>query len=227
MAKKETKIKSEIMTTPIGIAEYPKLGEPDKKFVKEGVYTVRLKIDREEAAEMMELFNRLAEEHSEEVKAATKSVRDRKKIKLADPCYTPEYDEEGNETGYVCFNFKMQASGVTKEGRKWERRCPVYDAKLTPVDPKKIKIGSGSLMKVAYTVFPFYTQLVGAGISLRLEAVQIIELHEWGERDATSFGFGAEEGFVAEEIMDNIPFGSEGEEAVNEESEEAIAEGDF
>ena len=58
-------------------------------------------------------------------------------------------------------------------------------------------------MKVAYVLSPFSTA-IGVGVSLRLEAVQVLERREWGSRDASAFGFGDEEGFEAEENTGSV-----------------------
>ena len=42
-----------------------------------------------------------------------------------------------------------------------------------------------------------------AGISLRLQAAQIINLVGPGQRDAASFGFGGQDGYVAPESSDD------------------------
>ena len=47
------------------------------------------------------------------------------------------------------------------------------------------------------TSFPYYVAAVGAGVSLRLKAVQIIDLKTGGGADASAYGFSATEGFTA------------------------------
>src|SRR5438093_141726 len=80
------------------------------------------------------------------------------------------------------FTFKMRASGVDKETKQpWQRRPPLFDAKRKPLIDREI--GAGSEIKVAFTITPFYTSLVGAGVALRLEAVQVIKLVQCSLRD--------------------------------------------
>jgi hypothetical protein len=44
-------------------------------------------------------------------------------------------------------------------------------------------------LQVSYEANPFYTGGLGAGVSLRMEAVMVHELHEWATRDAAGYGF--------------------------------------
>jgi len=55
-------------------------------------------------------------------------------------------------------------------------------------------------MKVSAELMPWYTAMAGAGVSLRLRAVQITELVEGGAGSAEGYGFDkVEGGFVAAE----------------------------
>lgn len=108
-----------------------------------------------------------------------------------------ELYENDEPTGEYEFNFKMKASGVSKKtGKPWTRKPAVFNAKGKPMsDEEKAKVGGGSVVKVAYEITPFYTAALGAGVSLRLEAVQVLELKSFQARDASAFGFGEEEGY--------------------------------
>lgn len=205
--------KKEIKIAPAGVALYPKFNEPDTKFKAEGQYSVKLRLSAEDAQELIDEIDSLADEAFETALSEAKNEREKKKIKRADPAYSAEEDEDGKETGNFLFNFKMTASGVSKKtGKEWTRTCPVFDAKRKPIDLKNILIGSGSVVKVAYVLSPFSTA-IGVGVSLRLEAVQVLELREWGNRDASAFGFGDEEGFEAEENTGSVfNEGDDGEE---------------
>jgi len=50
-------------------------------------------------------------------------------------------------------------------------------------------------VKVAFQLNPFYTAQIGAGIGLRLKAVQVIDLIEPQGGSASSYGFGEEDGY--------------------------------
>lgn len=186
--------------TPAGIAVYPRLNEPDTKFDPNGTYSVRLKLTDEEAAPLIDIIDKLIDEAFEEAVEEAKTPAAKKKIKRADVPYKAEEDDQGEPTGYTLFNFKRKASGVTKEGKAWAYTCPVFDAKLKPVDLTKVQIGGGSTIVVSYSAVPFNVPALGVGASLRLEAVQLLDLKEWGAKDASSFGFGVSDGFEAEEV---------------------------
>lgn len=186
--------------TPAGIAVYPKLNEPDTKFDPNGTYSVRLKLTDEEAAPLIETIDELIDEAFDAAVAEAKTPAAKKKIKRADVPYRAEENDQGEPTGYTLFNFKRKASGVTKEGRVWAYACPVFDAKLKPVDLTKVKIGGGSTLVVSYSAAPYNVPAIGVGASLRLEAVQLLDLKEWGVKDASSFGFSVSAGFEAEEV---------------------------
>jgi hypothetical protein len=195
MADKKAKLPT--FTSPRGVARYPHLNAPDTKFNKAGVYRVDLLLKGADAETLIEKFNTAYGEAVAKAAAENKG----KKIKKADVPYSAVTDDEGNETGETKFSFKMTASGVRKDGTPWQRRPTIFDAKGQPV--KDAKIGGGSEIKVAYSLMPFYTAAVGAGISLRLEAVQVLKLVEWGGRDAKGYGFSSEEeGYDASEAAE-------------------------
>lgn len=80
---------------------------------------------------------------------------------------------------------------------------------------------------MAYTAEPFFVAALGAGVSLRLQAVQIIELVQGGERTAASYGFEDEEGYTAE--PEDLPFSTDSASSspAPSENEDALAEADF
>jgi hypothetical protein len=88
--------------------------------------------------------------------------------------------------------FKMRAKIKTKAGREMSLTPVIVDAKGTPCD---VQVGGGSRIKVAFTTAPYHTALVGAGLSMRLQGVQVLTLSQGGGMD---LGFGVEEGFTAQ-----------------------------
>lgn len=188
--------KKERMITPVGRAIYPKLNEPDTKFKEEGEYTVNLALSGDDAQSMIEVIE---EAKKEALAMAKKKIKGKKKPKEADLPYFEVLDEDENETGEIAFKFKMKASGVSKKtGKRWERRPPIFDAKTNKIDPEKTMIWGGTMMKVSYTVSPYYVPALGAGVSLRLEGVQVIELVSGGGASASDLGFGEEDGYETE-----------------------------
>ncbi|OQW34838.1 MAG: hypothetical protein A4E20_01290 [Nitrospira sp. SG-bin2] len=186
--------KRETFVTPKGTAKWIRVNEPDTKYKDEGEYKVSLLLGGKEAEQMKTKIDAAIKVSVDAAKAANKG----KKIKQADAPYRADVDKEGNETGLTMFNFKAKASGVKKKDNKpWTFRPAVFDAKKTPI-PVTVAVWSGSEVKVAYQLKPFgesnYSPTVGAGVSLALQAVQVIKLVTGQGRDAAAFGFGEEEG---------------------------------
>ena len=50
-------------------------------------------------------------------------------------------------------------------------------------------VWSGSEMKVSAELIPYYTAMAGAGVSMRLRAVQVTKLVEGGSSNAKGYGF--------------------------------------
>lgn len=195
--------KAPIILSPIAEARYPHLNKADDRF-GDPVYKVSLVFESEDDAQfLIDIFNEKQQEAIQkaidEAAEKGKTLR-RDKVKLAHLPVRPEENADGEDTGRVVVGpFKAKASGVTRDGRKWERKVPVFDSKGNPVDLSTTSIWGGSRVKLAFIPEPFYTSGVGAGVTLRLEAVQLIELRSGGARDAGSYGFGAEDGYEAEE----------------------------
>lgn len=204
--------KREILVSPKGLAVYPHLDAPDFKFKEEGEFSTKLRMP---AADAAKLVKRIEEEHK---KAQEIAKQENPKKKIKESQYRPY--EEDEETGEVIFSFKM-GHKITrkKDGKVIELWPALFDAAGKPL-PKGVKIGGGSTLRVAFTFNHYYTPLVGAGVGLRLEAVQVIDLKEWGERSADSFGFEVEEGFSADDLdEDSIRTPFDEEEDVDEDND--------
>lgn len=184
--------------TPRGQAVFPKLNEPDTKYDAAGVYQVKLAYDPNDPV-VQKFITKLEAAQAqlfEEFKAE-KPIH--KKFKLS-PVYTEELDKEGDETGRILFNFKMKASGVSKKtGKKWERKPPIFDASGKPM-PNPPEIWGGSELKVSFEAVPGPVQSSKLFfLSLRMNAVQVLELVSAGGASAESYGFGEEDGYNASE----------------------------
>ena len=151
----------------VGEAIYPHLNKPDVRFNEAGEYKVTLKVAKSDAPEMLKLYNSAIDDS---LKLASDSHKG-KGIKNAPRPYTEEND-------YVFFKFKMKATGVNQKTKeKFSQRPQLFDAKKTPI-PLSTLIWGGSKIRVAYTLVPYYTPMLGAGITARLKAVQVLELVE-------------------------------------------------
>jgi hypothetical protein len=177
-----------LYTTPRGLAVYPHLTKPDTKFDARGVYST--KFTTLDPADEQKLQALIDEKMQESLAAAKNEAKNPNKVKLADTPYT-----ENEKTGRLEFNFKMWASGeVKKTGEKFTQKPTIFDASGTPIT-KVLRIGGATELKVSYEIVPFYTAKVGAGVTLRLKAVQILKLVEFGGANADYFGFDKEDGF--------------------------------
>jgi hypothetical protein len=174
------------VTSPQGIAVYPKIEKPDTKFDVNGVYSVDLDLSGDDATELAAKLQKIADaDYANECKAKGK-----KGLKRADMPW------KQTEDGKTRFKFKLKAKGGTGE-KQWDQKPALFDAKGNPV--KDLNVGSGSIIKVAFDAVPYFTAMVGHGISLRLRAVQVIELRQYIAGDNfDAFGFKATDGFVKE-----------------------------
>ncbi len=179
------------VTTPAGIAIYPHLTQPDTKFNAMGEYKVSLSLTEDEAAPLIEKVDEAMEQAKELIPKG-------KRPKVADAPYFAELDDEGQETGRVVFKFKMKAKVNTKDGRTIEMSPRLFDAQGTLLTDVK-SLWGGSILRISADLIPYYVAAVGAGVSIRLKAVQIIELKTGGGTDATNYGFSATEGFTTQQ----------------------------
>ena len=183
------KKKAERFVSPKGIASYPHLTKPDTKFNPDGEYKVSLIVAGDVASKAIDF---LTEQHEAAV-AKAKKENAGKRVKESELPFIE------NDDGTVTFKFKLKAKVTPKKGDPFEQKPALFDAKGKPLTGEP-KVGGGSTIKVCYEVVPYYTAIAGAGVSLRLKAVQIIELKEYsGGGNAESYGFCEEDGFEAGE----------------------------
>lgn len=190
-------------TSPKGVFIYPKLAEPDYKFKKEGEFSVKLKLSAEAAKPLIDLLTPLYDEAIAEgvIKFDILPVPSRKKLKALTEnlFYSEEYDPDTEEpTGFVLFKFSQTYKKENKKtGKSWTFTPRVFDAKGTPMLPVP-DMWSGTVGKVNFEVSTYFNAAAGAaGLSLRLNAAQIIEIVTGGGGgNASGFGFEEEEGYT-------------------------------
>ena len=171
-----------------GEAIFPHLMRPDVRFNELGEYKVTLKIGKQDASQMVKDIDQAIED------SLAKAQKDNKG-KTVKSAPKPYKEESGN----VFFKFKMKASGVNKKTQeKFTQRPQLLDSKKNPISPNT-NIWGGSIMKVAYQPVPYFTPILGAGVSLRLKAAQIIKLVE-GKSDNV---FKEEDGFETKPEKEN------------------------
>ena len=218
MTKNATnKEKYETFVSPKGIAIWPKLTVPDTKFKEEGEYTVKLAFTPSDKGvqtfldDLQARFDQFVEETKAEIGPAKA-----KKLKLNDP-FTEEVDDEGNETGRVLVKFKANAQYKNKQGQIVKRTLRIFDAKGNPLASPP-NIGNDSVLKVSYSVGTYSTPQ-GTGITLYINAVQIVELVEYGAGggDAKAYGFGEEDGYTSEAAAAGFSDDSDADDASGED----------
>ena len=177
---------SDIIPTKVSVtaeAVYPHLVKPDVRFNELGEYKVTLKVAKQDASEMVKEIEKSIEDSLAKAEKENKG----KSVKSAPKPYKEESD-------HVFFKFKMKASGTnSKTKEKFTQRPTLFDAKKRPITNGTV-IWGGSKMKVAYQLVPYYVPAIGAGVSARLKACQILKLVE-GKDSASSHLFKEEEGY--------------------------------
>lgn len=186
------------ITTPKGVARYPWLSNPDVQFNTDGVYKVNLLIPVEECADLCAKLDELAEESYKDAVSKAKTPAIAKQIKKAAPYSLFCDPQTGEETDKVEFKFKMNAKIKTATGEYKTMKPFAFDAKGNQVVVIPNVYG-GSVLKVNFSPSPYYAaNNKSAGISLRMNAFQIIDLVTGGGGSAEGYGFGEEEGYVAD-----------------------------
>ena len=178
-----------------GKALWAKVITPDTKFNPEGTYEASVKVPTEEAEALInDIYTPLLESAVETAidQGKFKPTARNPEPKKADLPFKYEVDEDGEDTGFVIFKGKMKASGTSKDGRQWHMKPKVYDAHKKYLENPP-EIWNGSDIKIALELRAFYVPALGAGVSSRLQAVQIIELAEGGASSGDDFGFDDEE----------------------------------
>jgi hypothetical protein len=176
-----------------GNAVWAKVFEPDTKFNPLGDYSINLQMTEADAAPMCEKLEGLIQET---FKKAVKEKPPLKNSLTTQDVMSVVYDREtGDPTGDVEFKFKLKAKVQKRDGSWYEQEPVVLDAKKTPLTGDTL-IGNGSKVKVAFEPIPYVMQSTKkVGVSLRLKAVQVIDLVEYG--NSASSVFDEEDGFIA------------------------------
>lgn len=214
------------VTTPVGVFKFPNFHEPyhgeGEYYNEDGTYGTKLILDKDDPKTQKFLkdlephYKAALAEAEEKFKALPVGIRKKLgKVKARD-LYTEVYDEDTEEpTGEIEFSIRMKAAGEykngPKKGERWTRKPMVFDAKRNRIDPVP-NVWGGTKGKINIALMPYFMASNGeAGLSLKLNGVQIIDLVEGGERSADSLGFQDEEGFEAEPAQDEGMF-EDGEE---------------
>ena len=176
--------KPKTFTSPFGKAIYPHLTKCDVRFKPEGEFKVDLELGEAPANNLLKILK----EYQAKAVSNAKDKTGKDKIKVASLPYKKEDDK------YI-FKFKMKASGTNgKTGETFKQRPALFDSELKPINPEDTNIWGGSILRVSFQPFPWFTPALGAGVSLRLKSVQVKELVEGGGQTAEASGFDKVEG---------------------------------
>ncbi len=183
-----------------GTALWAKVFEPDTKFNPLGDFSINLQMPVADSVEMSEKLEEIVQVAFKE--AIEKDPRLKNTLSTQEVCQ-PVYDRDtGDDTGNVEFKFKLKAKVQKRDGTYYEQQPAVLDSKKVPMS-KDTLIGNGSKVKVAFEPIPYVmSSTKKVGVSLRLKAVQVIDLVEYGN-SATSV-FDEEDGYVAPASNDSV-----------------------
>lgn len=213
-----TRKKAPAFFTPRVTLLFPKLNAPDygnDQFPKpDGEYSTNaiLKADdpitKKFIGQLQPFYDEAMAWADEQFKNLKVETRKKLKSVTQNPLFGTVYDKETEEpTGEIRFKFAMKAGGLRKKDNKpWSAKPDLFDAKGRPM-LKAPDIWSGTVAKVNFEIglnkdgVPgyFVPGTGAAGLSLKLRAVQIIELVSGGQRTASSYGFGEEDGYAHED----------------------------
>lgn len=107
-----------------------------------------------------------------------------------------------NRDGEYGFKFKKKHQYIDKKtGDVVKTNVPVFDRYGSPTD---VEVGNGSEVVIAFSAVPFHMTKNNNGVSLRLEAVQVVNLKERPSGGAQYYGFTTDKPEAAE--MFEVPF---------------------
>lgn len=224
-AKKSQKPQRDKLISPKGIAVFPHLTKPDTKFAQGGAghYTVRLRFTQHEVQPFLDKLDKYVDDAFAKAVEANdgktfKIVKGKKTELVRKEPYTILLDDNtGDPTGDVEVMFKMKAEYKDKNGVVRKLKPTLVDGRGNEVK-KAISIFGGSILKVDATPVP-YDSTVGIGLTMYMNAVQIIKL-----QTGSSGGHNFEADDEAEYEYDGHGFDSDdsaqGEESYEPGSEE-------
>jgi len=203
--------REEAITTAVGTAQYPWVNTPSTKFVPEGEYSCNIILTKQEGESIIKKVEPILEKKQKE-----QAEELGKKVKT----YELPIQLEGDT--YVLKAKLKPVNGKRKDGSEYTRSLGLFDSKGNPWD-REVMIRGGSKVRLSVRPKPWFSPLLGAGVSLELLGVQVIELAdgELSSQAAESFGFTEVEGGY-------VNGGETLDQALDaEEEEEDIIKADF
>ena len=196
MATKSVKpfaVKGFNVTSPKGTAMWCKITEPDRMYNDKGVLSTSLVCDPDDPT--VKAFVAKLEELRDIALAETKETLGAKAAMYKPrPVFTPEYSQDGAETGAIVFKFTLKdVDDRLAEGK--QGKIVVVDTKKQVVNPVPL-IGNGSVIRCVAFANPYtMPNTKEVGVTLIWTKMQIIELVSFG---GVSDEFDEEDGFQSE-----------------------------
>ena len=202
--------REEAITTPIGTAQYPWVNTPSTKFVPEGEYSCGIILTKQEGESIIKKIQPILEKKQQE-----QAEESGKKVKTYDLPVQLEGDT------YVLKAKLKPVNGKRKDGSDYTRSLGLFDSKGNPWD-REVIVRGGSKVRLNVRPKPWFSPLLGVGITLELLGVQVIELAdgELSSKAAESFGFTEVEGGY-------VNGGETLDQALDAEEEEDVIKADF
>lgn len=203
MSKQTVKI-----TFPKAEAVYPALSRPDTKFDELGEYKADFRLPEAEALPAIEKLQKIIKDHTGKAYPKKKN-----------PIWYYEVDSEtGDETGNVVFKVRVKNKLRKSDGKLWDRRPLMIDAKKNDM-PTATNPWGGTIYRVQAEVYCYLQP--HKGVKLQPLMVQIIDLVTGGSKGDSSAFDEEDDGYVA----DASDFDSE-DEGTESSSTDAADDGD-
>lgn len=224
----EKKKEKQSFTTPKGTLLFASIKEIDYGTedypCKEGRFKVTLSLPKKEAKVLLGKLEAEIDNAKEAAQEAFEDLKPQTRKKLGEMRFNDvaqeEYDADENPTGNYRFVFRTSAFYKTKDGTEKKKTVPVFDSLNQPVKLPD-EIGNGSIGRIAFTVSPYFVEGTGVGgLSLYLNAIQLVDYQRPGERSAEAYGFEVDEedGFVASQVE------GDADDAANDDDDDAVEE---
>lgn len=185
-----------LITSPVGRTEWAKFFVADYKFNDAGEFGCKLHIDNTDAQQLVKKLDALQKQSL--AAAAEETGKPASKIRQNIPY------EIDDETGDVTIKVKLKENVNGRNG-SFTQKPKVVDSQGQLIT-NEVPVWNGSRVRVSFTPVPYYTAMAGAGVSLRLYAVQIIEALSGGDGDAANLFDKVEDGFTVDTAAEGDEF---------------------
>jgi hypothetical protein len=167
---------------------FPRLTKPDTKFVADGVFTCKLVEEADLVEEAYAPARVLIDEKFESQLRALQAGdgKAKAKAKTLDRRFniSPEYDDEGEETGRLILEtfklnhivkYKDRRTGEAKSFKQSPKICHPNGDVMTPAEVSALRLYAGSRVILQVEYSPYYTPKDNlVGVSMRVKAVLVV-----------------------------------------------------